>query len=257
MPTDSTVAPRFRRGYEAVASLERYPRYLGAVIFGSVAEGTTDHNSDLDVRVAVDEDNPCQNINHPMIDDYKLDLTFASLAQMRRQIEEEMESAWNRSPNLATALIVFDKTGELRKLKEYACQAQPRSYRAEDHQFVQFALYHADNKVSRCLEDDPLSSLYSMHANIGEVLKIHYRLSGRWWVSSKRVLGDLERWDIPLAKLLRKFVSTADAREKHALWTRIIDHVLLPLGGRKPISENNCDCENCRTDLQNLMEGVS
>src|ERR1039458_2421580 len=109
MSKDPPVAPRFWRGYEAVAALEVYPRYLGAIIFGSVAEGTTDAYSDLDVRVAVDEDNSCSNINHPAIDDYKLDITFASLAQMRTQIDEEMEEEWNRSPNLATALIVFDK----------------------------------------------------------------------------------------------------------------------------------------------------
>jgi hypothetical protein len=111
-------------------------------------------------------------------------------------------------------------------------------------------LYHANDKVERVLADDSASSLYSMHANIHDVLKIHYRIHDRWpGVSSKWLLSDLETWDPELAALLRKFVVAAEAGAKFTLWTRILDHVVAPLGGRQPIDENNCNCVTCQRDL--------
>ena len=89
-----------------------------------------------------------------------------------------------------------------------------------------------------------------MHANIGEVLKIHFKLNGKWWVSSKRVLGELETWDKELATLVKNFVNSAEVHEKFSYWAAIIKHVTKPMGGLQPIAENNCDCEVCRQDLK-------
>ncbi len=246
------VSYRFQKGFEALKSLEQHPRYQAAFIFGSVAEGTANDKSDMDVKVIVDEDNPCSNINHPVIDDYKLDLTFPSFKQLEAFVEEEIRKG-DREPNLARAIIVFDKTGQLTKLQKRVTKTKPFKYKQSDYQFVQFMLYHADNKVGRFINDDPLASLYSMHANIGEVLKNYYKLKGRWWVSSKKVLADLEQWDKTLANLVKDFVSTADLQQKHAHWSAIIDHVTEPMGGRQPISENNCGCSVCTIDLQTLL----
>lgn len=70
------VPNRFVPAVRAVETLAAEDRYLAALVFGSVAEGTATHASDLDVRVVVDQDNPCTNINHPRIDGVKLDITF-------------------------------------------------------------------------------------------------------------------------------------------------------------------------------------
>src|SRR5262249_48371884 len=162
-----------------------------AFIFGSVAEGTSADKSDLDVKVIVDEDNPCENINHPTFDDYKLDITFRSFLQIKQFTEDEIKKG-EREPNLTQAVILFDQSGELTALQETVRAITPHNLESKDYQFVQFMLYHANDKVERVLEDDPLSSLYSMHANIGEVLKLHFRLNGKWWVSSKNVLKRLD-----------------------------------------------------------------
>jgi predicted nucleotidyltransferase len=244
-------ASRFKKGIEAIKALSDDPRYVAAFVFGSVAEGTSNEKSDLDVKVIVDEDNPCENINHPTFDDYKLDITFRSYAQIEQFTEDEIKKA-EREPNLVRGVILFDKTGELTALQKKVQSIKPPKYTAKDYQFAQFMLYHANNKVERFLDDDPTSSLYSMHANIGEVLKIYFKLNGKWWVSSKNVLKSLEQWDGELAGYVKDFVSTADVKEKHALWSKIIDHVTKPMGGRQPIAENNCDCDVCKVDLKAL-----
>ena len=48
---------------------------------------------------------------------------------------------------------------------------------------------------------------------------------------------------------LQQFVTTVDVHAKFGYWSAIIDFILQPLGGRQPISENNCDCAVCQHDL--------
>lgn len=244
---------RFQPAVRAVARLARHDRYLGALIFGSVADGTAGEASDLDVRVVVAEDNSCDAINHPKVGGIKLDITFASLAQLERQLAQELAER-RRPPMLAGSLVVFDKTaGELETLRQRATGAEAPAYDPAAAKFDQFMLYHANDKVERALVSDPASSLWSMHATVNDVLNIHYRVRGRYKVSSKKLLADLERWDPPLAGLLREFVATGEAQQKFVLWSAIIDHVNVGLGGRLPIEENVCDCEVCRADIGALL----
>ncbi len=245
------LSPRFTKGYEAIGALSADSRYQAAFIFGSVAEGTSTAKSDLDVMVVVDEDNPCQNINHPTIDDYKLDITFRSFKQVEVFIQNDTTKGV-REPYLMRGVIVFDKTGELTDLQQKVWHIKAQPYTERDYQHLQFMLYHANNKVERSLGDDPVASLYSMHANIGELLKIHYKLNGKWWVSSKNILNNLEMWDKDLALLVKNFVTAAEVKEKYWYWSAIMDHITSTMGGRQPIAENNCDCGVCVADLAAL-----
>lgn len=246
-------SPRFKTGIDKVRGLEQYSRYQAAFVFGSVAEGTSDEKSDLDVLVLVDQDNDCKNVNHPTFDNYKLDISFHSFEQIEQMILDQIKQG-DREPILVRGVILFDKIGKLTKLQKKVQSTKPQKYKQQEFQFLQFMLYHANNKVERVLKEDPVSSLYSMHANIGEVLKIYFKLNGRWWVSSKNVLNSLDNWDKELASLVKDFVAASDVIVKYKKWTKIIDHVAKPLGGRLPIAENNCDCTVCRQDLAILMQ---
>jgi predicted nucleotidyltransferase len=246
--TPITIPERFRAAYRAVEQLEQYDRYQAAYIFGSVARGQATQHSDLDVHVVVDEDNACTNVNHPIIEGVKLDLSFRSMRQVREQTQQTIELR-ERPPWIADAIIVFDKTKELTQLQVQTRQAQPKSISPKEYQWIQFMFFHGDDKVRRNLEEDPITALFAMHVGLNDFLHYHYQLHQRWWLSSKRLLADLRQWDAPLAHLLEQFVTTADVHSKFAHWTAIIDHILEPLGGRQPIAENNCDCEVCQRDL--------
>jgi len=244
----------FAPAVRAVEALAAEDRYVAALIFGSVADGSATSQSDLDVRVVVDAENPCQNINHPRIGGVKLDITFRSQHQLEQQTEKEMRDG-GRAPMIAGGQVLFDKTGSLADLKASADAAQPRAYDPAAAQLDQFMLYHANDKVERALSADPESALYSMHATIGSVIEIHYRAHAYYRVSSKKLLADLERWDADLASLLRRFVAVGDVHPKFELWTQIIDRVAASLGGRQPIEENLCDCSVCLADLASLEAG--
>lgn len=243
---------RFLAAFQAIERLEAHDRYLGAFIFGSLVREEATEQSDCDVQVIVNEDNPCTNINHPIIGGVKLDLTFLSLEQLKARTQQEMEKR-ERIPLIAEAVIVFDKTNQLSDLQAQAKQAQPMKTRPEELQFLQFMFFHGNDKVQRNLETDPLTALLVMHVSLNEFLHYHYQIHQKWWVSSKRLLADLRQWDPPLAQLLERFVTTCEVQTKFAYWSAIIDHILEPVGGRQPIAENKCECTGCKHDLSLLL----
>src|SRR5258708_3150950 len=110
-----------------------------------------------------------------------------------------------------------------------------------DFQFMQFMIYHSDNKAKRNLKDDKSTALLSMDININEILKYHYHINGKWWVSNKRIFSDLKEWNPKLAKILQKFVETSDVKIKYKYWSQILDFIAKPLGGRKEIKDINCN----------------
>jgi predicted nucleotidyltransferase len=235
--------------YQKVESLADNKRYLGAFVFGSYARGEQDKNSDFDVVVAVDDDNPCSEINHPVINGIKLDLSFRSLKQIE-SFDNLVVEKGERMPMLAESIIVFDKTGKLKKLKDKFSKIKRKKAGIKDYQMIQFMLYHADNKAKRNLKDDKATALLAMGININDILKFHYHINGRWWVSNKRLLTDLRNWDQKMAKLLEKFVLVSDVNKKYKIWTSILNYVAKPLGGRKKIEEINCKCPVCKKDLK-------
>lgn len=253
MGTQMALPARFAEAYRHIQRLERQGRYPGAFIFGSVARGEATARSDLDVKVLVDADNPCTNINHPVIGDVKLDLTYISLAQLRRDTERDVARAV-RVPMLAESVIIFDKTGALEELRAWAREAAPSHATPADYQLLRFSVFHAHNKVARALESDAPAALLAMHLGLAELFGTYRRLQGRWEVSSKRLLPELRAVDPPLAGLVEAFVATADLHAKFRLWTDIVAYIARPLGSWAD-AENTCDCVVCRADLAALLHG--
>ena len=253
MQPPTNIPPRFYPAYRQIRHLAQHDRYQAALIFGSLARGEATDASDMDVKVVTDEDNPCSNINHPVIGGVKLDLSFSSLPQFRASLDGEIASR-ERVPILAESLIIFDKTGELTKLCEEAKAVQPRRVTQDEVQFLQFMFYHGNDKAERNVQSDPVTALLVMHVGLNDLLHFHYKIQGRWWVSSKRLLADLRSWDPPLAQLVERFVTICDVQAKFQVWSEIIDHILQPLGGRQPIAENMCHCLVCQVDLARVLD---
>lgn len=253
MDLPKNIPTRFHKAIEQILRLQKDNRYVAAFIFGSVVRGEATENSDFDVKVITDTGNPCSNINHPFINNIKLDITFNSIKQIKEATDKEI-SKGERIPMVAESIIIFDKTGELTQLQKEAQKAERKDITKDDEQLIQFMVYHADDKAKRFIETDPFSSLLSMHIGINDLLKIHYQIRKKWWVSNKRLLPDMRQWDPTLAKLIEQFLNTQEVKQKYLIWTDIIEHILKSIGGRQPISENNCNCEVCIQDLAYLLQ---
>ncbi len=245
---------KFQKAIQQVKKLKNHDRYLGAFIFGSTVRGEAKEGSDLDVKVIIDKDS-CKNINHPFINDIKLDISFYSF----RQLEEVMDRQATRNvrvPMIAESIILFDKTGTLKKLKKKYQKIKPKKYTKDDHQLVKFLAFHATNKIEKNLVKDSTLALLGMHLNLNDLIQSHYHLKGRWWLGAKRLMGDLKTWDKKLAVLLERYVAESDIQKKFKLWLAMTDYILKPIGGRQNIEENNCDCKECRIDLYNLLKTI-
>lgn len=242
------IPPRFRPAFDAVRGLGRDERYVAALVFGSVARGEANELSDFDAKIVVAGDPLCDQINHPFVGGVKLDISFNSIEQLRRATAKEIERG-ERPPIVGESIMVFDKTGALSALRDEARRVLPQPFDPGQRQFMLFMLYHMHDKATRHLHSDPASALLSMHCNFDELLHYHYKLQGRWWLSSKRLLPDLRIWDPALAQLVQAFVALGAAEQKYAAWSAIVEYVARPLGGMQPISENNCACAVCAGDL--------
>ncbi len=245
------IPKRFEMAIQKVKDLEKYDEYLGSFIFGSVARGDAGDDSDLDVKVVIKGDNPCQNISHPFVNGVKLDITFVSLGQLEQLARQEQ--AGGRIPMIAESIIIFDKDGQLQELKDSFKDAKPLKFSPADYQLQQFFIYHHDEKVKRSLEKDPDSALLSMTLGVGELIKIYYKLNGRWKVSSKRMLKDLDCCDKDFADLLRKFISENDILKKFDIWSGMVNHIVALMGGKLPIEDNLCACPVCKKGISSLL----
>ena len=247
-----SLPTRFQPALRQVERLARHERYQGAFIFGSVARGEATGQSDFDVKVVTRGADTCAALSHPFIGGVKLDISFQSFDQLERSTAEEIAQG-QRVPMLAESLIVFDKTGDLAHLQGIARRAEPKPVPFTEHPGIQFIVYHVNDKVARNLDSDPLTSLLAMHTGLNDLLHIHYRIHRHWQVSSKRLLADLEQWDKALAAHIKRFIQSSNPAAKFAAWSAMIDHVLAPLGGRLPITENTCECRGCRQSLCELL----
>lgn len=245
------IPERLRPAVLRIQHLQTVERYQAAYIFGSVARSESTAASDLDVHVIIDYENPCTNINHPIINGVKLDLTFLSFEQLSTRTQREIEKG-ARVPMVAESVTVFDKTGALTRLRASARHARPKLCTPAEYRSIQFAVFHANDKAERLLTTDPTGALLVMHISLNDVVKTHYQIHNRWQVSDKRLLADLRGWDPTLAGLVERLVSTTDVLAKFAIWTDVIDHVMAPIGGRQTIAGANCACDACHRDLAML-----
>lgn len=248
-----SLPSHFQNAIKKIKQLKKFPRYSGAFVFGSVARNDISGASDLDIRIIISAPKTCQEINHPHIDNIKLDISFISYEEIEKQTKTDMEKG-GRIPMIAESVILFDKTGQLRQLKKLAQKAKPKKLTKRDHNWIQFMIYHATDKAKRHLTTDPPSSLLSLNSNLEEILKFHYQINRRWWLSNKRLLKDIRAWDPKLNLILEKFLLTHDVMSKYKHWQEIIKHILEPLGGSKPVSETNCNCPICKKHLSSLLK---
>lgn len=227
---------KFENAIKQINSLQKYDEYKAALVFGSIARGGYSTESDLDIIVITKSDREFK-ILHPYINDIKLDLSYRSFNQLEKEMNDQLKKK-TREPMIAGCKILFDKDGSLTKLVNELNQIKPSELTQKDKDDIQFLIYHTNNKVERTLKNDPLSSLLTMHTSINDLLTAHYRINKRWVVSSKKMLEDLRAWDNLMINLLSNFLQSKSINTKYKYWNKILDYILLPIGGRKPLNEN-------------------
>ncbi len=253
---DENLVQRYARVTRAIARLAQYPRYESAFVFGSSATGQVHAGSDIDVMVVLAEDTEhCANINHPWLDGIPLDISFNTWADVEQKHAALLQQQPRRRPWICTARILFDKTGRLRQFQQQMQTARPSLRPLSERASILFDLHERYTQPGKYLASAPETANLIMHMELGAVLRLHYSLHGRWWVSNKHIPANLQEWDAPGAQLLNAFLQAGPVAEKVADWQALIEHVLAPLGGKDfgPL-EQDCPCPTCQADLARLRE---
>jgi predicted nucleotidyltransferase len=253
---DQALKDRFDAVVQQIAMLQEHERYEGAFLFGSYVTGELHAQSDLDVVVLVTDSDSCSEVSHPKIQGIPVDISFNSFESIERYIHKTLSANLRRKPWLYDSHILFDKRGRLHELASWVRQnAKPAPHTADDDEDLQLTCYYALTKAQKFVETEPEVALLVMQTDLNDLLRRHYKLQGRWWVSNKKLLHDLQSWDPTMYDQVRSFLTAASIREKFTAWTHMIDHVLAPVGGRNFAKyEGVCTCEQCKGDLECLQQ---
>ncbi len=242
---------RFQKIINKLKTLKQYDKYEAALIFGSHARGGANNDSDVDAIVISIEDRK-EIILHPYIDGIKLDLSYYSFKQFEELTDKGLKKSPDREPLVAGCIILFDKTGRLTKLVKKLDKVRPQKWTREMESEQRFLMYHANDKVVRNLEKDPVSSLFSMNIGVNDLLKTHYLINEKWWLSNKKLLDDLRSWDHKMYELLEHFLKASSIQRRYSYWKKIYEYILSQIGGLKPLDENIPD--EFQKDIQLIID---
>lgn len=239
-----------------IASLQHHDRYEGAFIFGSYVTDELHEQSDLDVVVLVADGDSCSEVSHPRLQGIPVDISFNSFERIQAYIQNTLAQGLRRKPWLCDSQILFDKRGRLQTLADRVRQhASPTVYSADEYEDMQITGYYDLIKARKLLNTEPEAALLVMQTSLDDLLRRHYKIHGRWRVSNKKILSDLQHWDPAMYNALRDFLIRPTTVRKFAAWEEMIDLMLAPLGGRDFAKyEGVCSCEQCQRDLRLLLE---
>ena len=255
--TDPMLKANFELVVQRLATLQQYARYEGCFIFGSYVTGEIHEQSDLDVVVLVADAASCPEVSHPRLNGIALDISFNSFDSIERYIHKTLSQSLRPKPWLyETYRILFDKRGRLHVLADWVQQnAKPAVYIGADYDDIQLTCYYALTKARKALATQPDVALLVMQTDLHDLLRHYYKIAGRWRVSNKKLLHDLQSWDPTMHKLLQSFLTTTNVAQKFGFWEQMIDRVLTPIGGRNFAKyTDTCGCERCQADIQCLWE---
>ena len=247
---DQKLNKKVKKIISRLICLKKNNRYLGCFVFGSVARGEFTDGSDIDVIIYV-KGRSCGQINHPIIDDIKLDISFYNHKKILELIEEQNEKR-KRIPMIAESIILFDKNGEIKEWQNKSKLLVPKELKEKEWPFSYYLIYNENIKVRRYLKTKPEIALTVMHTCLTDLIKTHYQINHKWYVGNKRLLDDLSKWDPPLAQAFKSFIMSFNLKEKEKHWDNIVTSLLKPFGNSKKLEENNCNCQICQQDLKNL-----
>jgi hypothetical protein len=224
-------------------AVERLVSEFGSDLMGVLAGGSRlrsegDTHSDLDVVAVVDR--PCRKRWNFVIDGVEVETFINPPFQMRRYFEEERLDGRGVMPHLcASGQIVFDPHGLMAELQAEAqaiWDAGPPPM--SDQERWQFRYHVADffRDLADVERSDAERAAFLIGLMLPRLIDQHYRISGRWLSKPKRVLNDLESWDVVAARLVRQACKGQAPTSNRGIAIRqLADYVLAPLGGLMPL----------------------
>lgn len=221
----------------ALLQAEFGAKLVGVLAGGSRLRGEGDINSDLDLVVVIAL--PQRRRRNIVLGGVEVEMFLNPPFQMRRYFEQDRTSGRGLMPHLcSTGHVVYDPYGTLAELQAEAraiWEAGPPALNARAIWHIRYATADGLRDIQDVLQADPARAAYLIGWWLPQIVSNYYRIKRRWQIKPKRVLTELETWDMPAATLARR-ACLGSVTERFAALQALSEHTLAPLGGLMPLA---------------------
>ncbi|MDB5245511.1 MAG: hypothetical protein JWN90_616 [Parcubacteria group bacterium] len=191
--------------------LEANPNKLGLSVFGSWARGDNRPDSDIDIFILT------ENLERREIEemgDVTLEIVYASEEEARKFAFKRMDSFLNMWRD---AEIVFDKTGGLARLKEFAAETEAAGKPALqpwELKHRQFDIEDSIRAVAHMSETDQSTAEMFLQRTVYNLLQFYFDKNRIWSPAPKKQLVWMRANDPGMADTFDAFYAAASMQDK-------------------------------------------
>ncbi len=212
---------------------------LGVLATGSRVRGEGDASSDIDLHVLIDQGR--RQRRNVVVNGVEVEMFINPPFQIVRYLEDGRRSGRGVDQHMwSTGRAVYDPQGVVADLQaeaQHQWDAGPPPVDGNDWG-VRYLPPDRLRDIGDVIERDEAQAHLIIGVLLGELIGLHYRLQRRWQVKGKRVLADLQTWDVAAADLVRR-ACRGTAMERFAALKQFTQHVLAPVGGPMPLEWRN------------------
>ncbi len=178
---------------------------IGALVCGSYITGNPSKHSDVDVHILLDKETSWRERGNEIVDGILIEYFANPTKRYYQYLEEDVKSRRRINAHmLCTGKILFDKTGELKKLVKYSKKYLNQKNSKQNKIQIEIAKYHIWDMC------DNLEEVYD--ANSDEFVFVYYNdLNELFEVYAKYLQFD----SFPIHKLKRFLVDDKDKKKYH------------------------------------------
>ena len=214
---------------DLIARLERNPRVVGIVRYGSRRPDDVSPGGDFDLFVFVEERPSDVESIHFYVGDIPVDLSLRTMDDLRRS-----QPLTDIDYVLRDAEILYDRTGRLgHKLASLGERWGPSLRDLTEHEvnMNRFCQIHVLDKVKDRIHDNPILCEFLLGTNIYWFVQTYFRVRSIPYPGEKKALEWLEGKDPKVYGDIRYFYASHDLKEKLHISERLTELVLAPIGG--------------------------
>lgn len=165
---------------------------LGIFFYGSFLTGYNNKNSDIDLHVIFDDSDPKHLIRgSKYIEGIRIEYFEKPLNDLYLSIDNDYQNQNNALLSIiGTSKIVFDKTGSLKKLQEYALNKFSNPLpplETEDAREYVSIITNRMERLQKAAEDDSPYFFHLYHLTLEKIRKFYHRLNGLPEVQTSKV----------------------------------------------------------------------
>lgn len=166
--------------------------FLGMFFYGSFLTGYNNKNSDIDLHVIFDDSDFKHLIRGTQyVDGIRIEYFEKPISDLYLSIDNDYQNQKNALFSIiGTSKIIFDKTGDLKKLQEYAFKTFSNPLPAleveEAREYVSI-LNNRVEKLRKAFEDDGPYFFHLYHLTLEKIRKFYHRLNGMPEVQTSKV----------------------------------------------------------------------